>query len=337
MELMARGAEVLVLAADVADEDQMMTAMNRVVSEWGNIDGIFHTAGIAGEMAMQLIPDIKKADCERHFYAKVEGTRTIARTLERVHPKFCQLFSSNAALLGGLGSVAYSASSLFMDAFAENIASRSATRWISVDWDPWLVRDDDRIHATYDTSLQKHALTPEESWEALRRVAASAVPGRIVVSTGNLALRLKEWTRETSGMQSKAKENPNSSTLEVRPALATAYAPPGNELESIVINIWQETLRLDRLGIHDNFFDLGGNSLLGLRMITAVRKALQIELPIMALFEGPTVAALCRRIEQKESVMPSFQGSEVRGIRRRESAIRQSSAEQSIVACNALR
>jgi hypothetical protein len=61
-------------------------------------------------------------------------------------------------------------------------------------------------------------------------------------------------------------------------------------------------------------------------MINAIRKTLQIELPIMALFEGPTVSALCQRIEQKQPVLPDFQESQKRGERRRNTVLEPSDA-----------
>jgi acyl transferase domain-containing protein/acyl carrier protein len=325
-DLLAKGAEVLVLSADVANCGQMGAAMDQIFERWGCVDGLIHTAGVAGEAAMHLIPDLQKAECERHFHAKVAGSRTIEQVLERVRPKFCHLFSSNAALFGGLGSVAYSAASLFMDAFAESVAAKHDTRWISVDWDPWIIRSDERIHATYDTGLQRHALNAEESWEAFRRVIASASAGRLVVSTGNLALRMKMWTESGANAGAKEEEKEGGQTLHSRPILPSTYVPPHSELENTVVGIWQQILGIERLGIHDNFFDLGGNSLIGLRMINAIRKTLQIELPIMALFEGPTVSALCQRIEQKQPVLPDFQESQKRGERRRNTVLEPSDA-----------
>ncbi|MGC2694591.1 MAG: SDR family NAD(P)-dependent oxidoreductase [Candidatus Angelobacter sp.] len=323
-ELRAKGLEVMVLSADAANSDQLRTAMEQIFTRWGKVDGLIHTAGVAGDAAMHLIPDVQKSECERHFHAKVGGSKTIEKVLDRVQPEFCLLFSSNAALFGGLGSIAYSAASLFMDAFAESVASKHSTRWLSVDWDPWLIRSDERIHANYQTGLEKHALNAEESWEALRRVISSASPGRIVVSTGNLALRMKLWTEGRPHAQSGAAENEIAETLHARPILATTYVPPRSELESTVLGVWQQILGLERIGVHDNFFDLGGNSLFGLRMITAVKKSLQIDLPIMALFEGPTISALCQRIEQKQFVVPSFHESQDRGERRRNSVVEQS-------------
>ncbi|MBV9761972.1 MAG: SDR family NAD(P)-dependent oxidoreductase [Acidobacteriaceae bacterium] len=320
-QLTASGAQVMVVSADVANSEQMQAAIDRVIDRWKHVDGVIHTAGVAGEAAMHLIADMSMGEFDRQLRAKVWGSKTLAPLIEAMRPKFCLLFSSNAALFGGLGSVAYSAGSLFMDAFAETLASTRGTRWISADWDPWLVRSDERIHETFDTALQKHALNVEESRETFRRVVASASAGRVVISTGNLPLRLDFWSGGRAGLHDESGESDGATERHARPVLETSYVPPGSQLESTIAEIWQKILGIDRLGVHDNFFDLGGNSLIGLRMITAVKKKLEIDLPIIALFEGPTVSALCQRIEARQFVAPSFVEDRDRGERRRHAVL----------------
>lgn len=82
-----------------------------------------------------------------------------------------------------------------------------------------------------------------------------------------------------------------------RPALEAAYAEPRTEIEEALAQIWAAVLGLDKVGLHDNFFELGGHSLLGTQLISRVRTALQLEVPLRWLFEVPTVAGLAERIE----------------------------------------
>ena len=76
-----------------------------------------------------------------------------------------------------------------------------------------------------------------------------------------------------------------------------AFAVARNPVEEALLGMWAEVLRLDWIGIHENFFDLGGHSLLATQIASRVREAFQVDLPLRAFFEAPTTAELARRIE----------------------------------------
>ncbi|MFL6284239.1 MAG: amino acid adenylation domain-containing protein [Pyrinomonadaceae bacterium] len=89
----------------------------------------------------------------------------------------------------------------------------------------------------------------------------------------------------------KALPAPDSSN-----AAADSYVAPRNAVEEVIAGVWAEVLRLERVGVRDNFFDLGGHSLLATQVVSRVRATLQVELPLRAIFEGPTVEALAALI-----------------------------------------
>jgi amino acid adenylation domain-containing protein len=76
------------------------------------------------------------------------------------------------------------------------------------------------------------------------------------------------------------------------------YVAPRTPTEEVLAGIWAEVLRLERVGVEESFFELGGHSLLGTRVVARVRDVFAIELPLRALFEGPTVAELAVRVEE---------------------------------------
>jgi amino acid adenylation domain-containing protein len=81
-----------------------------------------------------------------------------------------------------------------------------------------------------------------------------------------------------------------------RPELEDTFAAPHTPVEELVANIWCEILKLDRVGIHDNFFHLGGHSLLATQVVSRIREVLKIELPLRTLFESPTIQGLTQRL-----------------------------------------
>ncbi len=83
------------------------------------------------------------------------------------------------------------------------------------------------------------------------------------------------------------------------PARDTAeheYIAPRNATEETLCRLWQEVLRQERVGIHDNFFKIGGHSLLAMQVISRIRLAFAIEMPLSVLFAAPTVARMAEHI-----------------------------------------
>jgi hypothetical protein len=77
---------------------------------------------------------------------------------------------------------------------------------------------------------------------------------------------------------------------------AGGYAAPETATDRAIAEVWQEVLRVDRVGLHDNFFDLGGHSLLLMQVQGKLRRLLEREIPIVELFRHPTVVALGRHL-----------------------------------------
>ncbi|MGH7830977.1 MAG: phosphopantetheine-binding protein, partial [Candidatus Binatia bacterium] len=76
------------------------------------------------------------------------------------------------------------------------------------------------------------------------------------------------------------------------------FVPPRTPVEELLAMIWAQILKVDRVGMHDNFFDLGGHSLLATRVISRLRQVFSVELPLRSLFESPTVGGLAEAIQQ---------------------------------------
>jgi amino acid adenylation domain-containing protein len=86
-----------------------------------------------------------------------------------------------------------------------------------------------------------------------------------------------------------------------RPDLIQAYVPPRTPVEQELTRIWSEVLKLERVGIHDSFFEIGGHSLLATQLIFRVRQAFQIDLPLRVLMDSPTIAELAYDIARRQA------------------------------------
>ena len=84
---------------------------------------------------------------------------------------------------------------------------------------------------------------------------------------------------------------------QARPDLEETYVAPRTPVEELLADIWMRVLGVEQVGVQDNFFDLGGHSLLATQLISRVRDDFQVELPLRALFEWPTVAGLSEQVE----------------------------------------
>ena len=91
-----------------------------------------------------------------------------------------------------------------------------------------------------------------------------------------------------------------------RPELEQAYVPPRSEIEKAIAQVWQEVLHLEKVGVNDNFFDVGGNSLLMVQINSKLQEVLDRNLSIVEMFQKPTINSLARYLSQNSEDVPTF-------------------------------
>ncbi len=126
-------------------------------------------------------------------------------------------------------------------------------------------------------------ITPAEGFDALVRALAAKVVQPIVSS---IDLDLLRERAAKPAVPQKAEAN-----LFDRPELDEAYVAPRNDIEATLAEFWRELLGVERVGIHDSFFDIGGHSLIAVRLFRMIRNRFGVDLPMSVLFEAPTIAA----------------------------------------------
>jgi amino acid adenylation domain-containing protein len=146
-----------------------------------------------------------------------------------------------------------------------------------------------RPWSTYANSPLQGRLT-EKLTPILRRFLDEQLPGYMVPAA---FVALEQLPLTPNGkLDQTALPAPDHS----RPELAEAYAAPRTPVEEQLAEIWAGVLGLERVGIHDDFFELGGHSLLATQVVSRIREATRVAVPLRQLFETPTVAGLAAKL-----------------------------------------
>jgi len=297
-ELERLGAEVLVAQGDVADREQMRQVLTTARQRFGTLHGVIHAAGIVGLQSFHLAREVGQAQADEQFRPKARGLLVLHELLAGEELDFAVLLSSLAGVLGGPGVTAYGAANLFLDAFARAHGRASSIPWMSINWDGWH-KERAASGLVGGADLTELVLSVEEGVEAFGRLLATSGLTQVAVSTGDLPARLERWVKPKPAGRLAASQPHDKAATHARPELATPFAAPRDDLERTVVQIWQELFGIDRVGVHDNFFDLGGTSLTAIQLMSRLRSVYEVVPSLQTvLFQTPTVAGLAQAIAQ---------------------------------------
>jgi polyketide synthase 12 len=298
LALEAAGAEVLFLPVDLARPGRAQWAVDRVRERFGDLHGVVQAeADPAGGLLLWTTRD----HAAHALAPKVRGTLALAAVTRDLPLDAFLLFGSNAAVTGGFGQATISAVAAFLDALAwrrsaEGLPAQAIDwgffRWQAVNApDPALA---EQLHA----ALATYGLTGADLLGSLDRIVAGGLP-QVTVATQDLDALSAHFDALDTGFLG---ESAAPGAAHPRPDMAVAYVEPSTEAEEVLSRIWRESFGLDRVGVEDNFFELAGNSLLAIQIVTRANAALGTDLPMAALLETPTIAELARRVEASRPV-----------------------------------
>jgi hypothetical protein len=297
--------------------------LQETLTTFGQLHGVFHVAGVPG---VGLIQRKTEEQAERVFRPKIQGTLVLDRVLADLPLDFLLLFSSITSTTGSPGQVDYCAANAFLDAYARS-NSRKHGRTIAVDWSEWQwnawedgLAGFGEMGTFLKENRQNFGLSFAEGMEILERALVCQQP-RVIVSTQDFGYVVELSTLFTVAtlLQEQRQEQQEKRVVHARPALDTSYVAPRNDLERRIAALWEQVLGIEQVGIRDNFFDLGGNSLLGGDLIIHIRKTFNVEdLPAYVLYEAPSIADMAHYLEQNQVATVSEKVQE-RSARRRES------------------
>ncbi|MEN3615168.1 beta-ketoacyl synthase N-terminal-like domain-containing protein [Plantactinospora sp. ZYX-F-223] len=310
-ELEAVGAVVRTYAAHVDRVDDMRVALAAVLGEFGRIGAVVHAAGIAGDGFVLR----KDAEVFRRTLApKVDGS-VILDVLTRDHPpEIMVLFSSTTALFGAAGQSDYTAANMFQDAFAE-FRNAQGRRTVTINWTDWIGTGmADAFGVERDRGFFR-SITIADAVASLDRILRAA-PARVIVGEINYGALAAVETQALRTLLRRAPVRMPSrvgrriGAMRQGPSTAAAVSrdddPPiilqGREsgtytsTEDQIARAWGAELGRSEMDVTANVFDLGGDSLLALRIVHRLERSVG-KVTLAEFFANPTVADLARFLD----------------------------------------
>ncbi|MGP4104714.1 beta-ketoacyl synthase N-terminal-like domain-containing protein [Nonomuraea sp. KM90] len=327
-ELEAAGVEVLLLSADTGVPGQLRAALRRAREHFGGLHGVIHAAGLpaGGMLRRRTVAEAGRVLAPKVLAMGPLAELVSARTPAEERPELLVLYSSAVTAYGGVGEADYCAANTLLDAYGQALAATApSTRVVSVAWGPWQ-HDVWQAEGLRTTGGLADRVADYRARYGFADDAGCALLGRI--ATGGhgsvMAVRqpLDEVLRAWSAMLDLddlvgAAAVPRGERFP-RPMLRTDYAPPRTEPEARIADLWGAYLGIDQVGVHDPFFELGGNSLLGMAMVLALEKELGRPVAPAVLFEHPTVAEFAAALDgDGAAAQEALTTSSARGQRRR--------------------
>ncbi|MEW1653843.1 beta-ketoacyl synthase N-terminal-like domain-containing protein [Streptomyces sp. NPDC093707] len=310
--LTAKGTAVLVRQADVADATRMRAVVTEAEELFGPITGVVHAAGSPDTAGMIQRRDQQATD--EAIAAKVLGPVVLDSVLRERTLDFFVLCSSIGTVLHKLkfGEVGYVAANEFLNAYAAHRACRRAGTTVSIAWTDWTdvgmrASAQQELLARYGRTAEHPASTGDlldgigraEGVELFHRILAADGAPQVVVCPQDLrALLARHADFSTEDHRAALAALRIAPSRRDRADLSTAYRAPATPLERTLAAYWASLLGGDPIGVHDSLFELGGDSLIALRLLSLIRERHGVELSMAEFFDAPTIAAQAAAIER---------------------------------------
>ncbi|HTB81378.1 MAG TPA: SDR family NAD(P)-dependent oxidoreductase [Opitutaceae bacterium] len=285
------GGEVAYVSTDITDLAGVNAVIRETETRWGRpLDGIFH---LAGTLESRLFIEETRETLGRSLRAKTTGAWVLHQIAQTRPGTLVVNFSSLLGYFGGYQYGAYAAANAFLEGLSHHQRSLGL-RSCCLQWSSWTNTGMNQGLATEEAATRAKGylpLTLREGIDSLRFALQVDHPQLLIGLNGT---------------------NPNiRPLLETAPAEAPAaeneYVEPRTETERKLARIWQDLLKRPQMGVRDNFFEIGGRSLLAARIFAQIEKVFGRSLPIASLFKAPTIEQLAVLIEGGASSFPVCQ------------------------------
>jgi amino acid adenylation domain-containing protein len=283
VELEQLGAKVEYHDVDVSDRNALQHVVNNIKKRYECIDGVLHAAGLSIEHIPfeQLTP----ASFQGYLAAKVAGTVWLDEQVQELCPRFFVLFSSLNAWVPRKHSTAYAVANAFEDAYALSRSAGGTTSYLSINWPGWDLKEEEIQQLNSDTfTAGLYPISSKGGVTAFYYALQLDNPNITIVPADPAGFAINPFFLIEQGEQTSV-------------PVTAAPLPSLTATEGKMLTIWREVLKSDNIGIEDDFFEVGGHSLVGIQIVNRIERELCISIDFELFFDYYTVKDLSAYID----------------------------------------
>lgn len=304
------GENIIYYTADISVESQISEVLKDVRDKYGSINGIIHCAGVGANMEGKIIGEETESVFREVLLPKVQGTWILDQLTRKDELDFFIMFSSAITLVGGIGSSHYTAANCYMDAFSLQRGT-SGTRYIALDWAPWYRSDSIADKKTFE---EKHVFRILPLARALRGFdeAICLDLNKVIIGELNanasifkledvLPFSLSQELKQKLNGQKKKKESTTVTKCIKEVSLLGKSSGVYSITERKIAGIWGHILGYEQVNIYDNFFEMGGDSILATKMHELMQQEFSQKVSVADIFAYPTISKMAEYLSNLES------------------------------------
>lgn len=300
----ASGIDVRVEPCDVTDAGQVSALVTRLCDGAAPLKGVIHTAGVLDDGA---IMQLSAERLGRVVGPKLGGAINLHAATAGIELDFFVLYSSAVSVLGAPGQGNYCSANAALDAFARWRCEQGLI-CLSVGWAAWSgVGMASESASRMMSSTLVEMISPETGADILTHLLGAERGHRLIVpfsipslvqfypSTRGMAL----FSEIMAGRLGELRSDTANRSQHDRPELTVPYVEPSSAVEITLAAMWQRSLGMKQVGLKDDLFELGGDSVFASQILSLVNETYGIRLEAQKIFEDFTIEHLALLVEEE--------------------------------------
>lgn len=302
LDIESPGSKVIYCSADISIYEQAEKALNEIRKNFGSINGIIHAAGVAGSGFIFMK---EEGELRKVIAPKIQGTVILDTLTREDKPDFMILFSSIASFLAYPGQGDYTAASLFLNSYAA-YRNRLGKKTISINWPAWKETGMAVDHGV-NTDTAFKAISTAEALGAfdeiinkkLSEIIVGELDSEYFTKNGESSILannlMAAFTKKKKHNEQKEINKSKSLSVQIKDKNIEEL----DDIEILLSGIWAKVLGMTEIDIYENFYEMGGDSILATQMFKEIDKEFPGVIDIADIFSYSSVSQLATYIKDK--------------------------------------